>query len=90
MTELRQEMAKDIAERFIMVRDNAVELNHEMVGKALEELKEYVVNKYGFSRLVFELSKRSRSLSKDPNGMMNSEEADQLFKDFDEWIKSIQ
>ncbi len=45
-------------------------MNQEVLSKALEELKEYVVNKYGFSRLVFELSKRARTLAKTPTEIM--------------------
>ena len=64
ITKLRKEMVQDITEKFPSVKESAGEMNEKILSKALEELKEYVVNKYGFSRLVFELSKRARTLPK--------------------------
>ena len=89
ITKLRKEMVQDITEKFASVKESAGEMNQEILSKALEELKEYVVNKYGFSRLVFELSKRARTLAKTPTEIMTQEQVVQLSNDFDEWMKAI-
>ena len=82
-------MAQDLAEKFNKIIDAAGQMNLEFMGKLLEELKEYVTNKFGFSRIVFELSKKVRVLAKDPKKILNSQEIGALKLEFDGWLSLL-
>ena len=83
------EMASDIKDKYNTIREGLSKLSKEYIAKALEELREYIVNKYGFNRLVFEISKKARMIAKKPEDYMTPEEITELNADVDSWLQNI-
>ncbi|MGV9204632.1 MAG: hypothetical protein ACOC44_11515, partial [Promethearchaeia archaeon] len=59
------------------------------LGSKLDELKESIINSYGFSRLVFDISKVSRSLLHDPKKVLSDSEMVRLKNSVKEWKEKL-
>lgn len=79
-------MKADLSDKFKQIEDNATTLNKETLANLFAELKDFTVQKYGFSRLVFDMSKIEREYKKDPNALLSPEELSELKKLIKGWI----
>ncbi|MFO8019788.1 MAG: helix-turn-helix domain-containing protein [Promethearchaeia archaeon] len=59
------------------------------LGSKLNELKENIINSYGFSRLVFDISKISRDLLRDPKNVLSDSEIVKLKNSIKEWKEKL-
>ncbi|MHA1439213.1 MAG: helix-turn-helix domain-containing protein [Promethearchaeota archaeon] len=55
------------------------------MGTILEELKEFIISNYGFSRLVFDISKISRKYIQEPTKVLNDAEIQEISEALDIW-----
>ncbi len=86
---INPEMASDIKEKYNTIKGGLASLPKEYIGKALEELKEYIVSKYGFNRLVFEFSKKARLIAKKPQEYMSEQEINELNAEVESWLQKM-
>jgi len=76
-TELRSKLGE--------LRNNVSVLNKETLADLLNELKEYIVQKYGFSRMVFDISRISRQYKIKGREMLNAQEIKELDASIKDW-----
>ena len=81
---------KEVSEQIISkLNDIKLQLNESSkkgdLGSKLEELKEFIITSYGFSRLVFDVSKISRKLQQDAMNTLNDVDIKDLKDNIDLW-----
>ena len=58
-------------------------------GVKLEELKEFIINSYGFSRLVFDISKVSRNFVHDAKNVLTDQEIQEISQAIEVWKEKL-
>lgn len=86
----KEEMAIEIKSKLDQLM---VEVNNnpakQVVGAKIEEIKEFTIQKYGFSRVVFDMSKVARRFTKNPREPVSEDEKSDLAEAIAAWKERL-
>jgi predicted transcriptional regulator len=81
----KENMKVELRAKLGELQNNVTALNKETIADLLNELKEYIVQKYGFSRMVFDISRISRQYKIKGKEMLSAQEIKELDASIKDW-----